>query len=100
MFGFSYVQFHPLAYLVKLHIEMNMATLIAKVVKGTNGFGDGPSYGQNSCHNIIHKSVDQTIDRRRRASSVPAAMEAYAIMRDGENDATGKKSEGSSSLSG
>ncbi|KAM0299448.1 hypothetical protein ACHAPM_007490 [Fusarium culmorum] len=34
-----YVQFHPLAYLVKLHIEMNMADLIIKVVKASNGNG-------------------------------------------------------------
>ncbi|KAH8734268.1 hypothetical protein BGZ61DRAFT_490291 [Ilyonectria robusta] len=31
-----YLQFHPLAYLVKLHIEMNMADLITKVVKASN----------------------------------------------------------------
>ncbi|KAM0818720.1 hypothetical protein AB5N19_04532 [Seiridium cardinale] len=31
-----YIQFHPLAYLVKLHIEMNVAELIAKIVKATN----------------------------------------------------------------
>ncbi|KAF3761312.1 hypothetical protein M406DRAFT_16992, partial [Cryphonectria parasitica EP155] len=28
----SYVQFHPLMYLIKLHIEMNMAELILKIV--------------------------------------------------------------------
>ncbi|KAI3535679.1 hypothetical protein CSPX01_11203 [Colletotrichum filicis] len=31
-----YAQFHPLAYLLKLHIEMGMADLIAKVVKASN----------------------------------------------------------------
>ncbi|KAI1852388.1 hypothetical protein JX266_002566 [Neoarthrinium moseri] len=31
-----YLQFHPLVYLVKLHIEMNIAELIVKVVKATN----------------------------------------------------------------
>ncbi|KAH6996978.1 hypothetical protein EDB80DRAFT_138268 [Ilyonectria destructans] len=30
---FLYVIFHPLAYLVKLHIELSMADLIAKIVK-------------------------------------------------------------------
>ncbi|CAM1505176.1 Fc.00g108130.m01.CDS01 [Cosmosporella sp. VM-42] len=34
-----YLQFHPLAYLVKLHIEMNMADLITKVVKASNPTG-------------------------------------------------------------
>ncbi|KAM0269647.1 hypothetical protein ACHAQH_009683 [Verticillium albo-atrum] len=31
-----YTLFHPLAYLAKLHIEMNMAQLIAKVVKSSH----------------------------------------------------------------
>lgn len=31
-----YIQFHPLVYLVKLHIEMNVADLIAKIVKASN----------------------------------------------------------------
>ncbi|KAF7547237.1 hypothetical protein G7Z17_g7876 [Cylindrodendrum hubeiense] len=37
MIGISItMDFHPLAYLVKLHIEMNMADLITKVVKASN----------------------------------------------------------------
>lgn len=32
---FLYVEFHPLAYLVKLHIELSMAELIAKIVKAS-----------------------------------------------------------------
>ncbi|KAK2058724.1 hypothetical protein LY76DRAFT_47973 [Colletotrichum caudatum] len=31
-----YAQFHPLAYLIKLHIEMGMADLIAKIVKASH----------------------------------------------------------------
>ncbi|KAF4967843.1 hypothetical protein FSARC_4678 [Fusarium sarcochroum] len=34
--SFVYVQFHPLVYLCKLHIEMNMADLIGKVVRASN----------------------------------------------------------------
>ena len=37
--GFVYVQFHPLVYLLKLHIEMNMADLIGKVVRASNQDG-------------------------------------------------------------
>lgn len=33
---YSYIQFHPLVYLLKLHIEMNMADLIGKVVRASN----------------------------------------------------------------
>lgn len=42
-----YIQFHPLVYLVKLHIEMNIADLIACVVRESNphSTGSGPSYG-------------------------------------------------------
>lgn len=32
----SYVQFHPLVYLLKLQIEMGMADLIVKIVRATN----------------------------------------------------------------
>lgn len=36
--GFSYMQFHPFAYIVKLNIEMSMADLIGKIAKRrTNG---------------------------------------------------------------
>ncbi|KAH8204839.1 hypothetical protein TruAng_001028 [Truncatella angustata] len=34
--GVIYIQFHPLVYLIKLHIELNMAELIAKIVRATN----------------------------------------------------------------
>ncbi|KAH6655143.1 hypothetical protein BKA67DRAFT_534081 [Truncatella angustata] len=35
-----YIQFHPLVYLVKLHIEMNVAELIAKIVKASNDLNE------------------------------------------------------------
>ena len=38
--SFVYVQFHPLVYLIKLHIEMNMADLIGKVVRASNQQGN------------------------------------------------------------
>jgi hypothetical protein len=43
------MQFHPLAYIVKLNIEMSMASLIAKIAKSTGGSSDhglGSSYGK------------------------------------------------------
>ncbi|KAM0560082.1 hypothetical protein ACHAPJ_004042 [Fusarium lateritium] len=39
--GFIYVQFHPLVYMLKLHIEMNISALIVRVVRAT---GDHSSY--------------------------------------------------------
>lgn len=37
----SYMQFHPLAYTVKLMIEMSMADLIRKVARQKNDMGAG-----------------------------------------------------------
>ncbi|KAK8097138.1 hypothetical protein PG999_013082 [Apiospora kogelbergensis] len=38
--GLIYIQFHPLTYLIKLHIELNLAELIAKVVQASNPLND------------------------------------------------------------
>ncbi|KAH6887042.1 hypothetical protein B0T10DRAFT_575493 [Thelonectria olida] len=46
--SFVYVQFHPLVYLVKLHIEMNMADLIGKVVRASSNANAGGSSGYNN----------------------------------------------------
>lgn len=45
--GFIYVQFHPLVYILKLHIELNMADLIGKIVKSENNGSSYPSTGGN-----------------------------------------------------
>ncbi|KEY75038.1 hypothetical protein S7711_01372 [Stachybotrys chartarum IBT 7711] len=49
---FVYMQFHPLAYIVKLNIEMSMATLIAKIAKstGTSDHAIGSSYDRSRSH--------------------------------------------------
>ncbi|CAM1509912.1 Fc.00g002470.m01.CDS01 [Cosmosporella sp. VM-42] len=46
--GFVYVQFHPLVYLLKLHIEMNMADLIGKVVRASNNQDGTHDYSSRS----------------------------------------------------
>ncbi|KAK8116902.1 uncharacterized protein PG998_005183 [Apiospora kogelbergensis] len=43
-----YLQFHPLVYLLKLHIEMNLAELLAKIVRASNKLNDCDSGGTNS----------------------------------------------------
>lgn len=43
--GFIYVQFHPLVYMLKLHIELNMADLIGKIVKSEQNGSSYPSSG-------------------------------------------------------
>lgn len=40
----TYIQFHPVAYMVKLNIEMSMATLIIQLARGS-GIGDEESTG-------------------------------------------------------
>ncbi|KAF4945154.1 hypothetical protein FGADI_12163 [Fusarium gaditjirri] len=63
-----YVQFHPLAYLVKLHIEMNMADLIIKVVKASNN-SDYPDCSGSRSQSTQKKSSKQT-----GKSKVPSAI--------------------------
>jgi hypothetical protein len=41
--SFTYVQFHPLAFTVKLYIEMTMAELITKIVRKSQTTGDHSS---------------------------------------------------------
>ncbi|KAI9739681.1 MAG: hypothetical protein M1834_006399 [Cirrosporium novae-zelandiae] len=45
-----YIQFHPVAYMVKLNIEMSMASLIVRLARGTNNDADRPGYSSYS-HN-------------------------------------------------
>ncbi|KAL9944686.1 hypothetical protein D7B24_001999 [Verticillium nonalfalfae] len=60
---FIYAQFHPLAYLAKLHIEMNMAQLIAKVVKASHEINSFESHLQ---HSTVRRSesTKRTIPKR------------------------------------
>lgn len=47
--GLSYMQFHPLAYIVKLKIELSMADLIAKIARQQNpsGHSSDKYYGRS-----------------------------------------------------
>ncbi|KAF9781448.1 hypothetical protein IL306_013444 [Fusarium sp. DS 682] len=65
-----YVQFHPLAYLVKLHIEMNMADLIIKVVKASNN-SDYPDYSGSRSNPTTQK---QKSSKQTGKSKIPSAM--------------------------
>jgi hypothetical protein len=66
----SYVQFHPLAYLVKLHIEMNMADLIIKVVKASNGNGYDYSGSKSGSTQPKQKSAANKLGK----GHIPSAM--------------------------
>ncbi|KAH7312651.1 hypothetical protein B0I35DRAFT_356415 [Stachybotrys elegans] len=59
---FVYMQFHPLAYIVKLNIEMSMASLIAKIAKssGHNDHGLGSSYDKSHTNRGTRKGQEGT----------------------------------------
>ncbi|KAF4993054.1 hypothetical protein FGRMN_6742 [Fusarium graminum] len=63
--GFVYIQFHPLVYLLKLQIEMNMADLIGKVVRAGNndprGAGDYASRSRTTGTSRAHGRFGQTL---------------------------------------
>ncbi|KAJ4122940.1 hypothetical protein NW768_009930 [Fusarium equiseti] len=73
-----YLQFHPLAYLVKLHIEMNMAELITKVVKASNPSGYDYSGSRSG-----GKSGAKTATNKRGTSMFPGGNLTY--IEAGEN---------------
>lgn len=61
-----YMQFHPLAYIVKLNIEMSMAELIVKVAKGRKRENEGAEdfeIDQSRATTIETKETRSTSDR-------------------------------------
>ncbi|CRK25946.1 hypothetical protein BN1723_015969 [Verticillium longisporum] len=73
---FVYMQFHPLAYIVKLNIEMSMAELIAKIVKSKDNQGPSDGYSHSRSHGT----------QRNRTVNDPTQVEAG---RDGKGSAWG-----------
>ncbi|KAH6695707.1 hypothetical protein F5X68DRAFT_164047 [Plectosphaerella plurivora] len=73
---FVYMQFHPLAYIVKLNIEMSMADLIGKIARNRNcgviSEGDfsnsvsGPTTGSSGSRNRDSRCIDHDVVRARR----------------------------------
>jgi len=59
--SFLYTQFHPLAYIVKLNIELTMASLITKIAKQPGGI-----YGISS--ELTHSDMTNVRDAHRTAS--------------------------------
>jgi len=49
-----YIQFHPVAHVVKLNIEMSMASLIAKIVFNSIEARNNELIVQSSSHNHSH----------------------------------------------
>lgn len=89
-----YIQFHPLTYLVKLHIEMNIADLIAKIVKATNHLGEYQSNkhggvqvsGDTSGHSKPSQISSRTyrcssgvLANKQRLDSIDMALKGFAL---------------------
>lgn len=66
---YSYIQFHPLVYLLKLHIELNMADLIAKVVRASNPLNNH----QDVTDNTTSSGMSGTQKRNTQGSIPPSA---------------------------
>jgi hypothetical protein len=49
-----YIQFHPVAYMVKLNIELSMASLITKLARGTVEDRNNEFMVESSSHNQSH----------------------------------------------
>ncbi|KAK1973351.1 hypothetical protein LZ30DRAFT_611118, partial [Colletotrichum cereale] len=74
-----YAQFHPLAYLLKLHIEMGMADLIAKVVKASHPMS--PHLEPRTDSNDIMSDLNNNKPLSRSTGSKPLSL-SYVVGRD------------------
>jgi hypothetical protein len=96
-----YIQFHPVAYMVKLNIEMSMASLVVRLAQGKPDNDMYPhDIGQSSTG--PHASSDH---RSKQLSSRPAhdhlqSFQLTSVKGDGMNGLTHKKNSSDSSLGG
>ncbi|KAI1873046.1 uncharacterized protein JN550_003299 [Neoarthrinium moseri] len=77
--GVIYIQFHPLVYLLKLHIELNLAELIAKVVRASNPLNTSQDAGGTlaACGQGRHglsRHPTNLSGTTERGSRVPSAL--------------------------
>lgn len=66
-----YLQFHPIAYLTKLLIEMNMADLIIKVVRATNPPGTLEDYERKKSLQFSKSGIRGSVLRFNSAALPP-----------------------------
>ncbi|XWX01598.1 hypothetical protein V2A60_009626 [Cordyceps javanica] len=89
---FVYMQFHPLAYIVKLNIEMSMAGLIARIAKSRNPMGHsegmlshsrthGTQVGDESC-----PPGGGEAGKGRAWATVTTTVEMHSMKKDGSVD--------------
>lgn len=79
-----YIQFHPVTYMVKLNIEMEMAELITKLAKGENADMKQPSTSghRTQAHDDEEQERDETPHQYRMQSihrSKPSVEDSSSI---------------------
>ncbi|KAJ4264361.1 hypothetical protein NW762_005559 [Fusarium torreyae] len=80
-----YIQFHPVAYMVKLNIEMSMAKLITRLAKGENSDDYYPSMSHSN-----HQSHHQTNDTPwAQGNNVQLTHRSKVVAGDSDEDLAG-----------
>ncbi|KAH7471463.1 hypothetical protein FOMA001_g13184 [Fusarium oxysporum f. sp. matthiolae] len=82
--GFIYVQFHPLVYTIKLHIEMNISSLIVKVARKT---GDHSSYNNDYARGTELQSKSKSNTQAAGLSGTQTGLEANGQFFTSHNEA-------------
>jgi hypothetical protein len=74
--GLVYIQFHPVTYIVKLNIEMSMASLVVRLAKGlpANDMHDEPHYSSGPRSNRPH-----FVDEPRRTLHGANGLESFHL---------------------
>src|SRR4051812_19511765 len=82
-----YVQFHPVAYMVKLNIEMSMARLITKLARGTIQDRNNEFMIYSSSQNNTHNTAPRTAIGMKSGvhSSVTGNMRSGVKGEDGDD---------------
>jgi hypothetical protein len=78
---FSYIQFAPIAYTFKLHIELTMAELISKIVHTANRGNFGTTIGNNATSNtnIAGQTITLTSTQQIRSYYSASDIESGKI---------------------
>lgn len=79
-----YIQFHPVAYMVKLNIELSMASLITKLARGTVEDRNNEFMVQSSSHN--HSHINHPALKMQRGTHISAAVGKQSNTRSGSGD--------------
>ena len=86
--GFIYLQFHPFVYLFKLHIELNVTELLAKIV-GLDEEYSNPSASNGGTGRKAYMDGSSAGARGIRMATLITANRDFAELRDNDLPQTG-----------